>query len=94
MSQKKTNYNLDPGNDLTIINAEAIRTLILKKFSETEKIVIKHDSRSQADISYVQLLIAAKKFAEGNKKEFSIGNRNESINSLIMEAGINSNIFS
>lgn len=93
-TEELNNSNVDLGIELTINRAEEIKEILLKEFNEKQSLKINNNSAHCVDITYLQLLIACRKFTNNASKIFKLDNNDEQTLSLIKEAGISLKYFS
>ena len=73
---------------LTIQNASEIKELLMNSLDKTESLSIIDENAEELDITYLQLLLAARKSAESSGKEMILGSRHSpAFEVLINETG-------
>jgi anti-anti-sigma regulatory factor len=82
---------LELGDSITIQNALGLRETILHALDEVNCLYITHNLITACDISYLQILIAANKYAEKIRKSFKVtGYHPEVFLNLINSSGCKS----
>lgn len=86
--RKKTeNKTLKLGGDLTIQRSVELKECILDYVDKNQTVIIDHEEVEDVDLTYLQLLVSAKRYSEEKKKEFQINYSNDAFNEIIQLSG-------